>query len=47
MPCTSVVASRPETLPESSSAVLFLMVASLSPAAEDAAAFICAMTWFS
>src|SRR5258706_6204059 len=47
MDCTSVTASRPETLPDSSSAWFALMVASLSPAAEAAAAFICAMTWFS
>src|SRR3954469_20516624 len=47
MPCTSVVASRPETLPESRSAMLLRMVASLSPEADEAAAFICAMIWFS
>ena len=44
---TSGIASRPETLPDSSTAMLFLIVASLSPRDEAAAAFIWAMTWFS
>src|SRR5258708_40000297 len=43
MPCTSATASRPETLPESRRAVLLRMVASLSPVADAADAFICAM----